>query len=285
MDAEVKVREARLRRMARRRGLQLVKSRRRDPMAVDYGGYMILDPDRNWIVAGELDSPRAMSLDEVEEWLAWPPDLTVEVSLESGCDEAECLAVAEVFEDAGVRAAVRGNLIRRSADLLPWIIDITVAGLVWKFLSAAVAGAGDDAGRDGWKWLRGVLTGLYEARRASRAPQGGVILRGEEEGVQIQLPPDLPDQAYRRLYEIENLEAPLCGVLVWNEEEQDWTDALQGKMRCAYPGCKAWATQSRVHRPTPTVTLSHPFCDSHAEAIDAGDLTAWGTHPGRRSSR
>jgi len=36
MDAAEKVREARLRRMTERRGLKLVKSRRRDPLAVDY---------------------------------------------------------------------------------------------------------------------------------------------------------------------------------------------------------------------------------------------------------
>lgn len=89
MDPEAKVREARLRRMARRRGLQLVKSRRRDPLAVGYGGYMIIDPDRNRIVAGELDSHRAMTLDDVDDLLNRPGQLTVEVSHESGTDANE----------------------------------------------------------------------------------------------------------------------------------------------------------------------------------------------------
>ena len=64
-----KVRENRTRRMADRQGLQLVKSRRRDPRAIGYGGYMLVDRFTNTIVAGELNSPSALSLDDVERYL------------------------------------------------------------------------------------------------------------------------------------------------------------------------------------------------------------------------
>ena len=64
-----KVRENRLRRMARRQGYALVKSRSRDPRAMDYDRWMINDPDSNTVVAGELSSPRAMTADQVEAWL------------------------------------------------------------------------------------------------------------------------------------------------------------------------------------------------------------------------
>ena len=40
-----KVRENRLRRMATRQGLHLVKSRRRDPQALDFGTYGLADRD------------------------------------------------------------------------------------------------------------------------------------------------------------------------------------------------------------------------------------------------
>lgn len=55
-----KVRENRLRRMADRQGLRLQKSRRRDPRALDYGTYMLLDV-QNRVVATDL-----ADLDEVE---------------------------------------------------------------------------------------------------------------------------------------------------------------------------------------------------------------------------
>lgn len=67
-----KIRENRLRRKAKRQGFLLVKSRRRDPYALDFGEFMVVDAFTNTIVYGELNSPRALSLDEVEEWLNLP---------------------------------------------------------------------------------------------------------------------------------------------------------------------------------------------------------------------
>lgn len=64
--ADEKVRENRLRKMAKRQGYELQKSRRRDPRAIDYGGWMIVDPDSNGVVEG---SNYSMDLDAIEEWL------------------------------------------------------------------------------------------------------------------------------------------------------------------------------------------------------------------------
>lgn len=201
--------------------------------------------------------------------------MTVEVILESEVPDVERAAVAEVFESAGIEADVRGAYVRRSADILPWIIEITVAATAVRFVWAAIAGAGDEAGRDGWKGLKKLIAGLYEARRASRAPQGGVSLRDSGSKVEIQLPPDLPDAAYRRLCEIENPTAPLSGILKWDNDLQDWTDVFAGQYRCFYPGCTAPATQNRVHNPGPAVMLSRLLCDVHVAASDAGDPAVW----------
>jgi hypothetical protein len=64
-----KVRTNRLRRAAARQGLQLVKSRRRDPRALDYGGWMITELSTNTIVAGATPREYSMSLDDVEKYL------------------------------------------------------------------------------------------------------------------------------------------------------------------------------------------------------------------------
>jgi hypothetical protein len=61
----VKVRENRLRRMAERQGYSLQKSRRRDPRAVDYGLYSIVDSHKNPVAGG---GP-GLTLDEVERRL------------------------------------------------------------------------------------------------------------------------------------------------------------------------------------------------------------------------
>ena len=60
---EEKIMENKLRRMAQRQGLQLLKSRRRDPRATDYGTYMLVDERRN-VVASEF-----RNLDDIAKYL------------------------------------------------------------------------------------------------------------------------------------------------------------------------------------------------------------------------
>ena len=59
MSDTEKIRENRLRRMADRQGFQLVKSGRRDPRAIDYGKFMLIDPNTNTVVAGAGSGRRA----------------------------------------------------------------------------------------------------------------------------------------------------------------------------------------------------------------------------------
>jgi hypothetical protein len=71
MDQSIKVRENRLRRMAERQGLRLVKSRRRDPLAIDYGRYRIETADG--VEAKDPGSPTGWgTLDEAEARLSNP---------------------------------------------------------------------------------------------------------------------------------------------------------------------------------------------------------------------
>jgi hypothetical protein len=60
---------ARFRRILARRGMSLVKSKRRNPQAFDYGGFMIVDISTNAVVAGADPLPFCMSIDDVEAWL------------------------------------------------------------------------------------------------------------------------------------------------------------------------------------------------------------------------
>jgi hypothetical protein len=78
-----KTRETRLRRMAERQGLALVKSRRRDPLAKDYGLYWVIDPDADrrpddpdWPFPGRPAHrfpSKGADIDKVEEFLTTPP--------------------------------------------------------------------------------------------------------------------------------------------------------------------------------------------------------------------
>lgn len=70
MTDNEKVRENRLRRMAERQGLQLVKSRRRDPNAVDFGKFMLVDIATNSVAFGGGSFGPESDLDDIEKYLA-----------------------------------------------------------------------------------------------------------------------------------------------------------------------------------------------------------------------
>jgi hypothetical protein len=59
-----KVRENQARRLAAQQGLTLRKSRRRDPRALDFGTYTLLN-EKWWHVGGQ-----AMTLEQVEDYLS-----------------------------------------------------------------------------------------------------------------------------------------------------------------------------------------------------------------------
>jgi hypothetical protein len=75
MEQETKVLENRLRRMAERRGYRIEKSRRRDPMAVDFGGYQLIDAFKNTVVLGCRQHEYDATLQEIESFLNDPRNL------------------------------------------------------------------------------------------------------------------------------------------------------------------------------------------------------------------
>ena len=65
-----KVRENRLRRMAQRQGLRLEKSRLRDPRAIGYGGYLLIEVKSNLVMYGDNPYPYCCHLDDIAWYLA-----------------------------------------------------------------------------------------------------------------------------------------------------------------------------------------------------------------------
>ena len=74
MSSVNKTRETRLRRAADRQGLRLERSRRRDPRAIDYDRYWLLDLATGDVGAGASPIGRpAWDLDQIETWLTSDP--------------------------------------------------------------------------------------------------------------------------------------------------------------------------------------------------------------------
>ena len=65
LDSDLKARERRARRAAIRQGVELQKSRRRDPHALDFGGYMLVD-EAGESVFGHEPRPFSATLEQIE---------------------------------------------------------------------------------------------------------------------------------------------------------------------------------------------------------------------------
>ena len=87
--SEEKVRENRLRRKLERMGYCLMKSRRRDPQAYDYDGYMILDYWTNAVVVGAGSRPFNLSLDDVEVFTQAPTEYMDDQAYQELSEEKE----------------------------------------------------------------------------------------------------------------------------------------------------------------------------------------------------
>ena len=72
MSHREKVRENRLRRMARRQGLVLKKSRVRDPRALDYGKWLIVDARGNTLGVECRDIDQVEAKLTGQEGATWP---------------------------------------------------------------------------------------------------------------------------------------------------------------------------------------------------------------------
>ena len=66
---EEKVLENRIRRVAQRRGMKVVKSRRRSSRSVDYGGYMLIDVATNSVILGGSPIAFSATAEEIDSYL------------------------------------------------------------------------------------------------------------------------------------------------------------------------------------------------------------------------
>lgn len=122
MESEKKVRENRLRRMAERQALILVKSRTRDKNAVGYGWYLLYDnPSADTAVFGSPD------MDGIETYLNrnahpdWDGPKTLVIN---GKPIKEC-TTREVHEWLAARKQEAGSRKDRAADAPPQGVRLT----------------------------------------------------------------------------------------------------------------------------------------------------------------
>lgn len=146
--------------------------------------------------------------------------MLVQLDKEAGADELK--AVEAAFRRYGFDAEVEATWHRRpqTGNGPSWVIAAALGATFAQFFGGFFSAAGADA----WMKLRDWVSDLYAARQQSiHGPEGGLQLT-DADGTEIVVW-RLPDEAFRRLLEIDWSEH-LGGLLWWDEERREWTDAI-----------------------------------------------------------
>ncbi len=142
--------------------------------------------------------------------------LHMQILLDSEALPHEVTAVEEIVQKEGVRCSVCAGYFRKSAGDLPWVTLLLAP--IAAFLAAFLAGAGQDAGRDAYQSIRRLVSRLYAARRDRN---GSIVVMDDDTLTHIVLQPDLPEEAYRQLAQMDP-EQLKGGHWVWDKERNHW---------------------------------------------------------------
>jgi hypothetical protein len=144
----------------------------------------------------------------------------LEVVLDIEATSDEVAAVEAAFRDAGFDADAKADYVRRGRELYPWLVSVTVPlGLFLKrFLELAA--------EDAWVALKRLVTQVREARKASLAPPGSVLIVDKRTHETIVLLGNEPDEAFQQLPTLD-IKQTDSGQLYWDDKVGQWVDAWE----------------------------------------------------------
>jgi hypothetical protein len=145
----------------------------------------------------------------------------VEVHLDDEATQAEVEAVERAFRKAGYDTQPEASVGRKSLELLPWVIYVTVGGTILSFFQ----GFGSEAGKDAWHAVKRWAREIWDAREGAGNGSGSIVLRDSEHS-NVVLSNNIPDAALDALRDLDWSEHR-GGYLVWNDERGEWVDPLK----------------------------------------------------------
>jgi hypothetical protein len=145
----------------------------------------------------------------------------VSVSINDFASREEIKAVEDAFRSAGIGARVDANYMMKSADLVPWIVSITLGYAAGAFFQGFFGKLGADAATKMQAWVRD----LRKAWESSPAKPGSIVIRGQNGTIVVIGDP--PAQAYESLLELD-WEEVAGGYVLWDDSAGEWQDRRPG---------------------------------------------------------
>jgi hypothetical protein len=143
--------------------------------------------------------------------------LSEPVVIEAEAPTGHVEAVELALRRAGIEASVESAYERKSAELLPWVIQLPVGST----LAAFFAKLGAEAAGDAYGQLKQLVADLCAARSGAGDGTGAVDF-ADDDYTHVVINADVPDEALRALLDIDWAEVQ-AGWLVWKDGE--WYNA------------------------------------------------------------
>jgi hypothetical protein len=124
-----------------------------------------------------------------------PLEANVLLDAEVPADQEHLLV--DVFSQLGVTAHTRVVPPRRGVAELNWLVLVSLP------LQAFLGSVGTKFADDAYRGLRTLLGRLVHQNRPVPAGQRPMVLRDDATGLELVLEPDLPDEGYRQLFDLD----------------------------------------------------------------------------------
>jgi hypothetical protein len=148
-------------------------------------------------------------------------DFPIDVAADDHASDQELRAVEAAFMAVGLEVRAEAAVGRKSAEVLDWVIYVTLGAPVAAFFAAFATKAGEDAYSGLKTWAKGV----WDARRGAGSGKGSIVLR-DPDHTNVSLHSSIPDEA---LDALERMDWSLVRgeYLVWSDADAEWFDPLK----------------------------------------------------------
>jgi hypothetical protein len=143
--------------------------------------------------------------------------LLAEVMIEDTAPPGHNEAVAEAFKRVDLVLEVEAVWMRKSADILPWVVKVAVDGTLAGFFGAL--------GVNAYSKFKRLVHDLREARTGAGDGTGSIDI-SDSDNTHLILPDSLPDEALDALRDVDWSEKR-GEYLVWKPNRHEWVDPLK----------------------------------------------------------
>ena len=127
--------------------------------------------------------------------MSGPLEANVLLDAEVPTDQERLLV--DVFDQLGVTAHTRIVPTRRGLAELNWLVLVSLP------LQAFLAGVGTKFADDAYRGLKALISRLAHGGRPAPGDRRPMVFRDDATGLELVLEPDLPDEGYRQLFDLD----------------------------------------------------------------------------------